>query len=85
MFGIYNRLFTALGLGYVVLYLAKREEKGMRLLGYAIGTLIIASVIANLFIDLFLQSQLCGEKALYHNRMMMQQPRMAPKMPAMRR
>ena len=84
MFGAYAaRLLIALGVGYAVLYLAKREEKGMRLLGLAIGTLIIVSVIANLFIALFLQSQLSGEKARYYNRMMMQQPRMAPKMPAM--
>ena len=35
-----------LGIGYIVLYFAKREEKGLQLIGYAIGAgLIILSLI----------------------------------------
>lgn len=78
-------LLIALGMGYAVLYLAKREEKGMRLLGLAIGTMIIASAVSSLFFDLMMQNQLSGEKARYYNRMMMQQPRMTHKMPVMKR
>ena len=35
-----------LGIGYIVLYFAKREEKGLQLIGYAIGAgLILLSLI----------------------------------------
>lgn len=34
-------LLIALGFGYIVLYLAKREEKRMQFLGYIIGVTII--------------------------------------------
>ena len=83
MFGAYAaRLLIALGVGYAVLYLSKREEKGMRLLGFAIGTLIIAAAITNLFSNLYL-NWTYGKQAAY--RRMMQQPRMTHKMPVMKR
>ena len=34
-------LVIGLGIGYLVLYLAKREEKGLQALGYFLGTIII--------------------------------------------
>jgi len=34
-------LLIALGIGYIVLYFAKREEKSLQLIGYFIGSLII--------------------------------------------
>ena len=34
-------LVIGLGIGYLVLYLAKREEKGLQALGYFLGTVII--------------------------------------------
>lgn len=34
-------LLVALGIGYFVLYFAKREEKTLQLVGYAIGCIII--------------------------------------------
>jgi hypothetical protein len=77
-------LLIALGVGYAVLYLTKREEKGMRLLGYTIGTLIIASAISYMFLNIILQDQLANARAYYSRRMMMQQPRMMPKMSPMK-
>ena len=41
-------LLVALALGYIVLYFANREEKNLRSIGFAIGTVIIA--LAALFI-----------------------------------
>lgn len=41
--GIFEALLLiALGSGYIVLYLAKREEKGLQFIGYMIGVIIIA-------------------------------------------
>jgi len=34
-------LLIALSFGYIVCYLAEREEKGLRLVGYGIGTFVI--------------------------------------------
>lgn len=34
-------LLLALGAGYLVLYFAKREERGLRILGLVIGTFIL--------------------------------------------
>ncbi len=36
-------LLIALGIGYIVCYLAEREEKDLKTIGYAIGLFIIAS------------------------------------------
>jgi len=41
MSGIMAPLLIALGIGYLVLYFAKREEKNLQILGYFLGTLII--------------------------------------------
>jgi hypothetical protein len=34
-------LMVSLGIGYLILYFAKREEKGLQVLGYFLGTLIL--------------------------------------------
>jgi hypothetical protein len=78
-------LLIAMGVGYAVLYLAKREEKGTRLIGYAISALIISSAIGYLFLNLLMQRRFYGPKARCYQKMMMQQPGMSPKMPAMKR
>lgn len=41
-------LLVALGIGYIVLYFAKREEKGLQLIGYIIGWVVI--ILASLYI-----------------------------------
>jgi len=56
-------LLVALGLGYVVCYLAEREEKFLRTLGYFIGTFMVALsmmiIITNIL--LFSRVQYRGE------------------------
>ena len=65
-------LLIALALGYIVLYLAKREEKGLQFLGYFLGTLVI-SVSALLIIrDLFIGGCVF-DKAKMHDMMMKRQ------------
>lgn len=45
-------LFAVLGLGYLVIYFAKKEQREMKLFGYIIGNVIIAlsalSILSNL-------------------------------------
>ncbi|MCM8799897.1 MAG: hypothetical protein NC900_04150 [Candidatus Omnitrophica bacterium] len=51
-------LLLALGLGYIVLYLAKREEKGLQFLGYVVGTFIILLSIFYILINIFIGIQI---------------------------
>lgn len=68
-------LLFALGIGYIVLYLARREEKGLRLVGYAIGGGII--VLALLYILSSLLFGVCYKSNIMrHHRTMMQQKMM---------
>lgn len=68
-------LLIALGIGYIVLYLAKREEKDLQTIGYIIGTLIMILAIFYLVGSLWLQVRLCPK--VRHLRGTMQ-PRMMP-------
>ncbi len=56
----YGILLLALGAGYIVCYLANREEKTLRSLGMVIGGLIIAVSASMLFNNLLLTARMCG-------------------------
>ena len=74
--GIFEALLLiALGLGYVVLYLAKREEKRLQFIGFIIGVLIIALSLIYLISSSLLQS-VCPFSRPYKS--MMQQKMMPP-------
>ena len=50
-------LLVALGVGYVVLYLAKREEKSLQLMGYLIGGVIIVMAAVYILGSLFYRGE----------------------------
>lgn len=66
--GIFEALLLiALGMGYFVLYFAKREEKILQAVGYVAGSLIILLASLYLLGSLYLQSRLgCGKS--YYNK-----------------
>jgi len=51
-------LLIALGMGYIILCLAKKEEKQLRLLGYVIGWLIIVSVVIYMLCSLWIRAKM---------------------------
>lgn len=61
-------LLIAMGIGYIVLYLAKREEKGLQFLGYIIGIVIV--ILGALFIVTSLTVPDMGRPAMMQQRMM---------------
>ena len=77
-------LLIALGIGYIVLYFAQREEKLMQLTGYITGGVIIILSAAHLLASLFLglninrDSQKQYRKSVIRQHMM-QQERMMKK------
>jgi len=76
-------LLIALAAAYVVIYLAKREDKVLKLTGYVIAGFIIGVVIAYMSANIWLQSQMCSAKTRYYQRMM--QPRLMQPLPAPKR
>ena len=50
-----GQLLIALGIGYIVLYFAKREEKDLQFLGYIIGTVVIVIAAVYLLSGILLQ------------------------------
>lgn len=56
----YGILLLALGVGYIVCYLANREDKRLRSLGLIIGAVIIAVSTLMLLNNLLLSAQMCG-------------------------
>lgn len=56
-------LLISLGIGYLVIIFAKREERALKGLGYLIGTLIIAVSIVFIVRNLWLYSRSCGAVA----------------------
>ena len=81
--GIFDMLLLiAIGIGYIVLYFAKREEKGLQFLGYIIGALIIALATAYMLGNFLLLSKIGYPNLRYYKGMMrprmMQQQRMMP-------
>lgn len=65
-------LYFALGIGYIVLYLAKREEKAMQLIGYIIGTGIIVLALISIIGNLFLGFEY--NRAAFRHKAMMKEP-----------
>ena len=59
----------ALGLSYIVLYFADREEKGLRLIGYFIGTLILGLTVAYMVGDFLMQTKLTDARLRYYRKM----------------
>lgn len=89
--GVFEALILiALGFGYIVLYLAKREEKGLQFVGYVIGGVIIVLAIIYLLCNIWAQASLCYPRLRYRKGIMQQrmiqprmmQPRMMPQAPA---
>jgi hypothetical protein len=81
-------LLIGLGMGYIVLYFAKREEKGLQLLGYAIGTVIIILTLIYLFDNILTKFNTVYPKMGYNKGMMQQhmmRPQMMPNAPSQRR
>lgn len=72
-----NRAFLliALALGYIVCYLANREEKALRTVGYTIGISIIALSSLLILGNLFLEAKFWTKDARYisQHRMMMRE------------
>lgn len=76
--GIFEALLLiALGFGYIVLYLAKREEKRLRFVGYLLGITIIVFAVIYMIGNTLIQT-ICYPKMRYYKGMtkqrMMQQP-----------
>lgn len=71
-------LLIALGIGYIVLYFARREEKTFQVSGYFIGTVIIALVAFYSIANLLIENRIAGSRDRFYRSMMqhkmMQQP-----------
>lgn len=67
-------LYFSLGIGYIVLYLAKREEKALQLIGYVIGTGIIVLALISIIGNLFLGFEY--NRAAFRHKAMMKEPMM---------
>jgi hypothetical protein len=78
-------MLCALGIGYIVVYLARREEKGLQLFGYYIGGTIIVLSLIYIIVSVFLGLQYQRNMLRYNNTMIqphMMQPRTGqPAMP----
>lgn len=70
----FSDLLVALALGYIVLYFANREEKNLRSIGFAIGTLIIAlavlTIVGKAFYKLSVKKGPCPIVLKYQPKMM---------------
>jgi ABC-type arginine transport system permease subunit len=77
-------LLIALGLGYIVCYLANREEKALRTIGYFIGTFIIVLssllIMVNVFFAAKFRRKAMG-MMIPHQKMMMPGQNMPAHMP----
>jgi hypothetical protein len=69
-------LLIAMALGYVVLYLAKREEKQLKTAGNIIGIFIIAVSAALILCNIICKARFCGSK--FQCRKMMMQGQKPP-------
>jgi ABC-type uncharacterized transport system permease subunit len=71
-------LLVALGLGYIVCYLANKETKFLRKLGFAIGAFIIVAssvlILAKAFWTLSIYTKTCGISA-HHEFLREQSPK----------
>ena len=66
-------LLFALGLGYMVLYFANKEQKGIRLIGYLVGSFILGLSIAYLVVGFLWQGECARQMMGYRQKMMPQQ------------
>ena len=65
-------LLIALGMGYIVLYFARREEKAFQVTGYFIGTVMITLVAFYSIANLLIQNRMAESKDHFYRRMMQQ-------------
>ena len=56
-------LLISLGIGYLVLYFARREEKGPQIIGYVIGYTIIVLTLVYMLSNIWAKKNLCNQKA----------------------
>lgn len=78
-------LLIALGIGYLVIYFAKREEKELRFFGIVIGGVIIVLSLVYFLGNVWFQAKVFCPKMHYYKGMMQQRmmhPRMMPQAPA---
>jgi len=68
-------LMVSLGIGYLILYFAKREEKGLQALGYFLGTVIM------LYSAIFILLNVIGITPRVSRMMMRPSPQMMPSTP----
>lgn len=54
-------LLVALSSGYIVLYLANKEKKGIKTTGYFIGVFIIALSSILILVNIFLNARICSK------------------------
>lgn len=75
-------ILIALCLGYMVLYFAKREEKGLKFIGYIIGCVVIALAAISLIFGAWIQTNICrcSKKEMRSHEGMMQQRMMHQRM-----
>lgn len=74
-------LLIALGMGYLVLYLAKREDKGLQFLGYIVGVIIITLSLIYLVGNTLIQTVYYPRVQHYYKGMMKQHMMPRPMMP----
>jgi len=72
-------LLIALGFGYIVLYLAKREDKRLQFLGYFLGAVIITLSLTYLVINVLTQAFFLAPKTRYYNRSIIQPSKSMPR------
>jgi len=72
-------LLVVLGLGYIVCYLAEREEKTLRILGFGIGAFMIGFSLMIILSNAVMMHRSCRRmKAISHEMMMHKKMMMAP-------
>lgn len=59
-------LLICLGIGYIVIYLAKREERQLQLIGYIIGGVIIGLALFYQAANLWIQAKTCSQRIPYY-------------------
>lgn len=59
-------LLICLGIGYIVIYLAKREERQLQLIGYIIGGVIIGLTLFYQAANLWIQAKSCSQRMPYY-------------------
>lgn len=77
-------ILIALGIGYIVIYLAKREEKQMQFLGYTIGAVIIVLAIVYLAVSVWFQGRMycfSGRRYDYRGKMHQRAQQLIPPAP----